>query len=78
MARDATQIAAFIVEWLNEQLGQQVGAEAEFAALGLDSLDAVRMTDALAAKLGIEELPVALVLEHPSIPKLAGHLATLP
>lgn len=78
MARDAKQISDFIVQWLTEQLGQQVGPDAEFTALGLDSLDAVRMTDALAAKLGIDELPVSLVLEHPSVSALAGHLATLP
>jgi acyl carrier protein len=78
MARDAKLISDFIVQWLSEQLGQQVGADAEFAALGLDSLDAVRMTDALAAKLGVDELPVALVLEHPSVSSLATHLATLP
>lgn len=63
--------------WLEEQLGQSVNAEAEFAGLGIDSLDAVRLTDALAAQLGIDELPVALMLEHPSIPSLSGHLATL-
>ncbi|HEY4181374.1 MAG TPA: acyl carrier protein [Kofleriaceae bacterium] len=78
MARDAKQISEFIVQWLGEQLGQQVGDSAEFTALGLDSLDAVRMTDALAAKLGVDELPVAVVLEHPSVSALATHLATLP
>ncbi|HEY4058510.1 MAG TPA: acyl carrier protein [Kofleriaceae bacterium] len=78
MARDAKQISEFIVQWLSEQLGQKVGADAEFTALGLDSLDAVRMTDALAAKLSVDELPVSVVLEHPSVSALATHLASLP
>ena len=78
MAHDAKQISSFIVAWLEEQLGQQVNPEAEFAALGLDSLDAVRLTDALAGRLGVDELPVGVMLEHPSIPALSGHLATLP
>ena len=77
MRRDAKAISTFIVGWLEEQLGQQVSAEAEFAALGIDSLDAVRLTDSLAAQLGIDDLPVALMLEHPSIPALSTHLATL-
>jgi acyl carrier protein len=78
MARDVNEISAFIVEWLSEQLGQPVNPDAELAGLGIDSLDAVRLTDALAVRLGVEELSVELMLEHPSIPALSRHLATLP
>lgn len=76
--RDANELAAFIRSWLSNQLQQEVGDDAEFAALGLDSLDAVRLTDELGEFLAIDELPVALVLEHPTVSALAAHLATLP
>ena len=77
-SRDASEVASFIRAWLSSQLSQQVGDDAELAALGLDSLDAVRLADELAEHLGIDELPVALVLEHPTVSALAAHLATLP
>jgi acyl carrier protein len=70
-------IATFITGWLSTQLGQPVQPEANFGALGMDSLDAVALTDALADRLGVDELPVSLVLDYPSALVLAQHLGEL-
>lgn len=78
MSLEVQKIASFIRNWLTNQLQQEVGQDAEFAGLGLDSLDVVRLTDELAEHIGVDELPVALVLEHPTVSSLASHLATLP
>jgi acyl carrier protein len=68
------EIIDFITGWLGGQLGQPVLAEANFGAIGMDSLDAVGLIDALADKLGLDELPVSLVLDHPSAAALAAYL----
>jgi len=77
MTKDVRDIETFVVRWLKEQLEQDVDAEANFAALGMDSLDAVRFTDDLAEFIGVEEVPVSLILDHPTARELAGHLARL-
>ena len=71
----STELRGFIVNWLSSQLGHSVKPEANFGALGLDSLDAVELTDALAEKLGVDELPISLILDHASPVALAEHLA---
>jgi acyl carrier protein len=75
MAEKQMEIADFITEWLSQQLGQEVSAEANFGALGLDSLDAVELTDALADKLGREQIDVSLILDYPTAVRLGEHLA---
>jgi acyl carrier protein len=75
MTKDVADIETFIAHWLKEQLEQEVGAEANFAALGMDSLDAVRLTDDLADFIGVEEVPVSLILDHPTGGELARYLA---
>ncbi len=77
MAETEQELSTFIAGWLSSQLEREVGAEAEFAGLGLDSLDLVRLADALAERIGVDELPVSLVFDHPSIPALSAHLVTL-
>ena len=77
MTKQIGDIEAFIVTWMKEQLEQDVDLEANFAAIGIDSLDAVRFTDDLAAFLGVDELPVSLVLDHPTARELAKHLGSL-
>ena len=73
----AEEILSFTTEWLSAQLGQPVLPEANFGAIGMDSLDAVALTDALADKLGFDELPVSMVLDYPSALALSEHLASL-
>jgi polyketide synthase 7 len=70
------KLAQFMAVWLGKELGREISANAEFAALGLDSLDMVRMMDAVAVEIGVDELPISLVFDHPSVSKLAAHLAT--
>ncbi len=76
MADKSEELVTFIRGWLAEQLGQaEVAAEVECATLGLDSRDAVELTDALAQHLGAEELPVSLILDFPSAKALAQELS---
>lgn len=77
MTKDITDIESFIRVWMKEQLEQDVEPGANFAAVGMDSLDAVQLTDELAQFIGVEELPVSLVLDHPTTRELAEHLAEL-
>jgi acyl carrier protein len=75
MNKGIGDIEAFIVDWLKEQLEQVVDIQANFAAVGMDSIDAVQLTDDLAQFIGVEELPVSVILEHPTAADLARHLA---
>jgi acyl carrier protein len=75
MTRGIREIEGFIAAWIKEQLEQEVDAEANFAAIGMDSLDAVRFTDELAEFMGLDELPISLMLDHPTAAALARYLA---
>lgn len=75
MTRDRQDIESFISNWLKEQLDQEVESHANFGAVGMDSLDAVQLIDDLALFLGVEELSISLILEHPTTAELATHLA---
>jgi acyl carrier protein len=77
MSEKEKEITSFLVRWLTEQLKRPITANSHFAKLGIDSLDVVRMTDALAEHLGLDELSVELVMDHPSVEALATHVATL-
>lgn len=66
----------FVTNWLSRQLGQAVNAQANFGALGMDSLDAVELTDALADELGVEQVDVSLILDHPTPARLADFLSS--
>lgn len=77
MNKPVEAIQVFITTWLKEQLEQDVAADANFAAIGMDSLDAVRLTDDLATFIGVDEVPVSLILDHPTAGALARHLAEL-
>ncbi|HVQ09445.1 MAG TPA: AMP-binding protein [Allosphingosinicella sp.] len=68
-------IADYIAMWLSRALGRAVGADAVFEEVGLDSLDAVRLTQALGKELG-RELSATLAMDFPTIDLLAGHLAS--
>lgn len=75
MSRSKEKIEEFVKTWLSRQLGQSVSAEANFGALGMDSLDAVELTDALADELGVEQVDVSLILDHPTPARLAEYLS---
>ena len=76
MSRSRKEIEEFVTEWLSKQLGQSVSAQANFGALGMDSLDAVELTDALADELGVEQVDVSLILDHPTPARLAEFLSS--
>jgi acyl carrier protein len=69
------EIEAVIVGWIDRQLDIECSAESNFAALGLDSLDAVELTEVLAEQLGLEEVPISWILDHPTPRSLALRLA---
>jgi acyl carrier protein len=75
MTTDRQEIETFISRWLKEHLEQDVELDANFGAVGMDSLDAVQLIDDLAQLVGAEELPISLILEHPTTAELAEHLA---
>ena len=77
VAQSKQQIEEFVTRWLSEQLGQNVSPEGNFGALGMDSLDAVELTDALADLLQVEQVDVSLVLDHPTPARLAEHLSQI-
>jgi acyl carrier protein len=77
MAEAGEELLSFTLRWMSQELGRNVNADAAFATMGLDSLDVVRLTDALAEHMGIDELPVSIVLDHPNLSSLVKHLATL-
>jgi acyl-CoA synthetase (AMP-forming)/AMP-acid ligase II/acyl carrier protein len=74
--RTADEITRFVASWLSEHFGRAIATDAEFSTIGLDSLEAVRMLDALAEILGVELDPM-LALDYPSAAMLGGHLAAL-
>ena len=76
VAVDKKELEDFIARWLSRQLGMEVSTDAAFGALGFDSLDAVELTDALAEKLGVEEVDISLILDYPSASRLAEYLAS--
>ncbi len=69
------EIEAVIVDWIDRQLDTRCSPESNFGALGLDSLDAVELTEVLAEHLGLEEVPVNWILDHPTPRSLALRLA---
>ena len=77
MTISTTDIETFVVAWLKEELEQDVDCQDDFATVGIDSLDAVRLTDDLADFIGVEELPVSLILDHPTTAKLAEHISSI-
>jgi hypothetical protein len=68
-------IEMFIATWMKEQLKQDVDSESNLAALGVESDHAVRFMDDLAGFVGMHDVPVRLLLEHPTAGNLAWHLA---
>jgi len=75
--KDRKDIESFISNWFKAQLEQDVELHANFGAVGMDSLDAVQLIDDLALFLDVEELPISLLLEHPTTAELATQLADL-
>ena len=72
-------VAATVLEITGRVLGQPVGPELagrSFADLGVGSLLAVRLVEALNRALGLA-LGAEILFAHPSPQALAAHLATL-
>ena len=55
--------------------GLQVAPDQALMEAGLDSLGAVELRNALAARFGIAELPATLTFDYPSVAALANYLA---
>ncbi len=72
--RGEEEIAAFLVSWLSAYLQRPVSSSTGFAAMGLDSLDVVRLTQMLGERTGTPVSPT-LALDFPSVDVLARHLA---
>lgn len=70
-----SNIGGFIRAWLTEETGRRTEGDASFAALGLDSLELVRLTDALRFHLARPSLSTSAALDFPTIETLAAHLA---
>jgi hypothetical protein len=82
MTKDITEIEnvapwieMFIADWMKEQLKQEVDSESNLAALGVGSVHAAPFMNDLAEFVGMKEVPVRLLLEHPTAGGLARHLA---
>jgi acyl-CoA synthetase (AMP-forming)/AMP-acid ligase II/acyl carrier protein len=80
----AVPSAERIEDWLAGRLAGTLGTDPRdadvnrpFADFGLDSVQGVRIAADLAVLLGTP-LPATLVWEHPTIAKLASHLAAVP
>jgi len=71
----APWIEMFIATWLKEQFQQEVDSESNLVALGVESLHAARLMGDLAGFIGMNDLSVQLLLEHPTAGDLARHLA---
>jgi acyl carrier protein len=71
------KITAFMTAWIAGELKREVGPDARLAALGLDSIDFVRLADALADHLAVVELPVGLIMEQPTVVMAARAVAAL-
>ncbi|MEN8129657.1 MAG: type I polyketide synthase [Pseudomonadota bacterium] len=63
-----------IARVLHYETADQIEPDAKFSDLGLDSLVAVELKNALEARFRIP-LPTSLVFDYPSIPVLAAHLS---
>ena len=75
--RAAAEIEAWIIDHLIVHLGvrgPRVRPQTRFVELGLDSLEAVAMAEALERWLGVPVAPT-IAWEQPTIAVLAGHLA---
>lgn len=75
--RSAAEISAWLVERLAADLElpvAEIDPAKPFAFYGLDSIHAVRLSDALEKWLGIELVPT-IAYEYPSIDILSAHLA---
>src|SRR5262245_17119683 len=71
----APWIEMFIATWMKEQLQQEVDSESNLAALGVESLHAARLMGDLARFIGMNDVSVRLLIEHPTAGDLARHLA---
>lgn len=82
---DATAVAVWLTMWLAERLGlpvQAINADREFADrgfadMGLDSIGSTELAFALGERIGAE-LPETIAYDHPTIARLAAHVAGPP
>ncbi|MFE2181990.1 SDR family NAD(P)-dependent oxidoreductase [Streptomyces sp. NPDC059455] len=61
---------------LHHDAGAEIGQDAEFLALGMDSVRGIDLRDRLATLLGLR-LSATATFEHSTVDRLAGHLAVL-
>lgn len=71
----APWIEMFIGTWMKEHLEQEVDSESNLAAIGVESSRAAHFMGDLARFIGMNDVPVRLLLEHPTAGDLARHLA---
>jgi acyl carrier protein len=76
-----TQPATPLLQWLVAEFARaldvdpaSIDVDTEFDEYGLDSVQAVAISGTLSEHVG-EELPATLLYEHPTIRRLAAHLA---
>jgi acyl carrier protein len=65
-----------VLEVVAELLGERVAADQPLMEAGLDSIGAVELRNAVAAKFGVE-LAATATLDHPTAAALAAHLVAL-